>query len=76
MRYHDREGLVLTRCDVCSRRLYCAVSGHALCRGCCAPAVDEAIAVARLARLARDARRVLASETTECGLDIWLPPEA
>jgi len=27
----DREGLVLTRCDVCGVRRYCAVSGVAMC---------------------------------------------
>ena len=75
MRYRDREGLVLTRCDMCNRRSYCAVSGHALCRGCCPPAVEEAIAEARRVRLERENQRVLASEITDCGLDVWLPPE-
>jgi hypothetical protein len=72
----DREGLVLTRCDMCSRRLFCAVSGLAMCRGCCAPAVEAAVAEARRLRIERDAQRVMASELMEGGLDIWLPPEA
>ena len=72
----SHEGLVLTRCDVCNRRQYCAVNGVALCRDCCAPAVEEAVSEARRIRLERANQRTLASEFTECGLDIWLPPEA
>lgn len=69
------EGLVLTRCDVCGRRRYCSVNGLAMCGDCCPSAVEEATQAARRARLDRENRRVLNSEITEDGLDVWLPPE-
>ena len=70
----NREGLTLTRCDVCNRRTYCAVDGLALCVDCCPGAVEQAIGTARQKRLGREARRIKASEITADGRDIWLPP--
>jgi hypothetical protein len=37
-----REGLTLTRCDVCGRRQFCAVNGSAMCSDCCPGAVEAA----------------------------------
>jgi hypothetical protein len=45
-----RDGLTLTRCDVCGRRQWCAVEGTAMCRTCCPAAVDAAVEEAREAR--------------------------
>ena len=42
MRHEDRIGLVLTRCDACGRRQFCAVNGAALCESCCPGAVEQA----------------------------------
>lgn len=36
------EGLVLTRCDRCGGRQWCAIEGAALCRRCCPAAVEVA----------------------------------
>lgn len=48
------EGLVLTRCDRCNARQWCAVEGIALCQRCCPPAVEFAQQEAKAARLARE----------------------
>lgn len=53
-----REGLTLTRCDVCGRRRFCAVNGSAMCEGCCPGAVEAARAEAKERRLARDRARI------------------
>jgi len=50
----DREGLVLTRCDVCGVRRYCAVSGVAMCAVCCPGAIEAAQEDAVSAREARE----------------------
>jgi hypothetical protein len=64
------EGLVLTRCDRCNARQWCAVEGTALCRRCCPASVEAVQQEAREARLAREAQ--LAREREEA---LWvLPP--
>lgn len=49
----DREGLVLTRCDCCGKRQWCAVSGTAFCEACCPGAVAAAREEAAQARMDR-----------------------
>lgn len=57
-----REGLTLTRCDVCGRRQFCAVNGSAMCEQCCPGAVEAARQEAKERRLARYAARIEAEE--------------
>jgi hypothetical protein len=51
----NREGLTLTRCDVCGCRQWCAVNGTAMCERCCPGAVDAARKDAAEARQERQA---------------------
>lgn len=61
------EGLVLTRCDVCGCRQWCAVNGTAMCARCCPGAVEAAREDA-VAAAWRGAAQVLA-EACEIGLE-------
>ena len=55
MRKELREGLTLTRCDVCGRRQFCAVEGTAMCEKCCPGAVEAAREKAAELRMDRQA---------------------
>ena len=57
MRHDLREGLVLTRCDACNLRQFCAVNGTALCERCCPGAVAAAREEAAERRMERQAAR-------------------
>lgn len=57
MRHELQEGLILTRCDVCSVRRFCAVNGTAMCEQCCPGAVEMARAEAADRRMERQAAR-------------------
>lgn len=55
MRHELREGLTLTRCDVCNVRRFCAVNGTAMCEQCCPGAVEMAREEAAERRMDRQA---------------------
>lgn len=57
MRRELREGLTLTRCDVCNVRRFCAVNGTAMCEQCCPGAVEMAREEAAERRMDRQAAR-------------------
>jgi hypothetical protein len=57
MRRELREGLTLTRCDVCNVRRFCAVNGTAMCEQCCPGAVADAREQAADRRMDRQAVR-------------------
>ena len=78
-----RDGLTLTRCDVCGRRQWCAVEGTAMCRTCCPAAVDAAIEEARVSRaiaaqMAQEALRQRLAEQALIENALWeaeaMPP--
>lgn len=69
MRHDLREGLVLTRCDACNLRQFCAVNGTALCERCCPGAVAAAREEAAERRMERQAAR------DAVWMADYLPPE-
>lgn len=82
-----RDGLTLTRCDVCNVRSWCAVEGTAMCARCCPAAVEAAredhARMVKVRAMEWEARRLLAGANMdpndgilEDGTDVWLPPEA
>ena len=62
MRHELREGLTLTRCDVCGCRQWCAVSGTAMCEKCCPGAVEIAREEAKERRIERETKRLWVDE--------------
>lgn len=69
----DREGLVLTRCDVCGCRQWCAVNGTAMCALCCPGAVEAAREDAAAARKARERAAAEARQERQAALDAaWM----
>jgi len=72
MTLDSRVGLVLTRCDCCGRRQFCAVEGVAMCETCCPGAVENAREEAEEAR--RRAARAALERNAELLPGEWEGP--